>query len=101
MLLDAGLYGGRERPLQAFASAGAFSKYGTWGHLEYTRQPPELAPKYRAVQVHARRPPLWCQPSEPFVAPVPAVASCKYVLLVRLPASLGQYSYHLLVSPSN
>ena len=27
------------------------SKYGTWGHLEYTRQPPELAPKYRAVQV--------------------------------------------------
>lgn len=31
------------------------SKYGAWGHLEYTRQPPELAPKYRAVQVRRAR----------------------------------------------
>ena len=27
------------------------SMYGTWGHIEYTRQPTQLTPKYRAVQV--------------------------------------------------
>jgi len=49
-LRSAGLYSGRERPLPVFTSAGAFSMYGTWGHIEYTRQPTQLTPKYRAVQ---------------------------------------------------
>jgi hypothetical protein len=49
-LRRANVSAGRERPLMAFSSSGPFSKFGSWGHLEYTRQPPAQAPKYRAVQ---------------------------------------------------
>lgn len=36
-------------PFMAFASTGPYSKYGTWGHQEYSGQWPP-APKWRAVQ---------------------------------------------------
>jgi hypothetical protein len=43
-----------------FASVGAYSKWGSWGLLEYDAQPIETAPKYQAVRAAmgagARRP---------------------------------------------
>lgn len=36
-------------PFMAFTSAGAYSKYGTWGHREWTTQPDSQAPKARAL----------------------------------------------------
>jgi hypothetical protein len=35
--------------LLLFLPAGLPSKYGSWGLVEYTGQPPAAAPKYRAV----------------------------------------------------
>jgi hypothetical protein len=56
-----GLGGGRARgagaplPFFHYSSGGAFSKYGSWGLLEYTGQPLAAAPKARAVAAWVAR----------------------------------------------
>ena len=47
-LKAAGVFDGR-RPFTAFASVTPFSKYGAWGHQEYSGQPVAQAPKLRAL----------------------------------------------------
>ncbi len=39
-----------ENPMLTFTSCGPFSKYGSWGHTEYTGQFIEQAPKYLALR---------------------------------------------------
>jgi hypothetical protein len=33
-----------------FVTAGTFTRYGSWGAIEYTSQPVEQAPKYLALR---------------------------------------------------
>ncbi len=51
MLAKAQAYGlaNSSLPFMAFASVGPPSKYGSWGHLEFTSQPLATAPKQRAL----------------------------------------------------
>ncbi len=42
-----------------FSSTGTYSKWGSWGLLEYHRQPPAEAPKYQAVLEFLKENPRW------------------------------------------
>jgi hypothetical protein len=42
-----------------FSSLGSWSKWGSWGLLEYHGQPVEEAPKYQAVVEFLEQNPIW------------------------------------------